>query len=168
MSTPAPPPLVTYDGWKLACPGCPVVLLDIVEPEAVGAAGLRPGETVRVAGCTRAQTKVPHRYVFEAVDGHYSGVAVFDPGDYPVTSRNLECFEMLGEYKGTDLYAISVRYVDRRWEYEAGPRRGRADRDRAGMGASRRIDGVRRDGVDQHFRGRVRYCGEGPYKPRIR
>ena len=115
---PAPLSLVDYGGWKLDCPGCPVVLLDTVEPEVVGAAGLRRGETVRVAGCTRAQTKVLHRYVFEAVDGHYSGVAVFDPGEYPVTRRNLECFEMLGEYKGTDLYAISVQYVDGRWEYE--------------------------------------------------
>ncbi|MYC36440.1 MAG: CAP domain-containing protein [Chloroflexi bacterium] len=116
--TPTPPPLVIYDGWKLDCPGCSVILLDTMKPEVVGAADLQPGDAVRVAGCTRAQTTVAHRYIFEAADGNYSGVAVFDPGDYPRTERNLECFEMLGEYKGTDLYAISVQYVDGRWEYE--------------------------------------------------
>ena len=116
--TATPSPLIAYSGWHLDCPGCPVVVLDTAEPEVIGAAGLQPGDTVRVAGCTRAQTTREHMYVFEATDGNYSGVAVFDPDSHPGTLHDLECFEMLGEYRGVDQYAISVQYVDGWWEYE--------------------------------------------------
>ena len=116
---PTPPPLLlSYGGWKLDCPGCPVVVLDTKEPEVIGTPGLDQGDTVRVAGCTRAQTTVRHRYVFEAVDGNFSGVAIFDPEEHPGAVPNLECFEMLGEYLGTDQYAVSVQLVDNRWEYD--------------------------------------------------
>ena len=113
-----PPLLVDYGGWKLDCPGCPVIILDTKEPEVIGSNGLRPGDAVRVVGCTRVQTTVSHRYVFEATDGHYSGVGVFDPEAYPGVLPGLSCFEMLSEYRETDQYAISVQFVDGKWEYE--------------------------------------------------
>ena len=118
---PAPTPvplLVAYGGWELDCPGCPVLVLDTREPEVIGAASLQPGDTIRLAGCTRAQTTMPHRYIFEATDGNYSGVAVFGPEEHPGDLHDLTCFEMLGEYKETNQYAISVQYVDNRWKYE--------------------------------------------------
>ena len=112
------PPLLAYGGWKLDCPGCPVTILDTVEPEVVGATGLQPGDVVRVTGCTRTQTTVPHRYVFEATNMKYSGVAVFDLENHPGSPDDLECYEMVGQYQGTDQYAISFRYVGGRWEKE--------------------------------------------------
>ena len=116
--TPEPPPLVAYGGWNLDCPGCAVVLLDTREPEVVGAVGLRPGQTIRVAGCTRAQTTVPHRYIFEATSRRFSSVVTFNPEEYPQAVNDLECFEMLGEYRETNEFAVSVRKVDGQWEYE--------------------------------------------------
>ena len=115
---PMPSPLLAYGGWKLDCPDCPVVLLDTKEPKVIGAASLRPGEKVRVAGCTRAQTTVPRRYVFEAVDGHYSGVVTFDPEEHPGSVHALRCFEMLGEYRETSQFAVSVQLAGGQWEYE--------------------------------------------------
>ena len=116
--TPTPPPLVVYGGWNLDCPGCPVVLLDAREPEVAGASGLRPGETLRVVGCTRMQTTAPHRYVFETVDGHHSGVVTFNPREHPGTVHGLRCFEMLGEYWETNWFAVGAEYVNGRWEHE--------------------------------------------------
>ena len=116
---PTPVPLLlAYVGWKLDCPDCPVVIVDTKEPEVVGAADLEPDDKVRVVGCTRVQTTIPHRYVFEATDGSYSGVATFGPTSYPGSLFDLTCFEMLGKYRGADTYAISVQYVDDQWEYE--------------------------------------------------
>lgn len=115
--SPTPSPLIDYDNWKVDCHVCPVIILDTKEPEVIGAAGLQPGDAVRVVGCTRAQTTQPRRYVFEGIEGRYSGVAGFI-GSYPGALRGLECFEMLGEYREMNQYAVKVQNVGGQWEYE--------------------------------------------------
>ncbi len=115
--TPTLPPLVTYPGWNLDCPDCPVITLAAREPEVIGPDNLRTDGTFRVVGCTRVQTTQPHRYVFEATGGRYSGLVNFAK-DTPGRLQGLQCFEMLGNYWDIDEYAIRVEYIDDRWEYE--------------------------------------------------
>ena len=100
------------------CPGCPVVLLDTREPEIIGSDTLQFDDPVRVVGCTRLQTTVSHRYVFEASDGNYSGVGVFDPAGHPGAVHDLGCFEMSGKYRGTNQNFVRLEYVDDLWTYE--------------------------------------------------
>ena len=112
IPSPSPP-----SKWELACPDCPVVFLNASKPEVKGASKLRAGQPIKIVGCTDARTTIQHRYLFRSLDGSYTGMVTFSSLNAPGPVTDLKCFEMLGEYKGTNHYS-----VDKRWMTQAGPR----------------------------------------------